>query len=93
MPLGLLRYWPLYVAQEQQAVRCDSQVFYDHSKGNYAVSGWVAEGMTGWHKRDPIAPNKFSPDAMAARSASVGCGATRPQSAPIGQTGRASTTP
>jgi len=58
-------YWPLYVAQEQQSVRCDSQVFYDHSKGNYAVSGWVTEGMTGWHKRDPIAPNKFSPDAMA----------------------------
>ncbi len=58
-------YWPLYVAQEQQAVRCDSQVFYDHSKGNYAVSGWIAEGMTGWHKRDPISPNRFSPDAMA----------------------------
>jgi hypothetical protein len=58
-------YWPLYVAQEQQAVRCDSQVFYDHSKGNYAISGWVADGMTGWHKRDPIPANKFSPDAMA----------------------------
>jgi hypothetical protein len=58
-------YWPLYVAQEQQAVRCDSQVFYDHSKGNYAISGWIADGMTGWHKRDPIPANKFSPDAMA----------------------------
>jgi hypothetical protein len=58
-------YWPLYVAQEQQAVRCDSQVFYDHSKGNYAISGWIAAGMTGWHKRDPIPLNKFSPDAMA----------------------------
>jgi len=58
-------YWPLYVAQEQQAVRCDSQVFYDHTKGNYAISGWITEGMTGWHKRDPIAANKFSPDAMA----------------------------
>ena len=58
-------YWPLFVAQEQQAVRCDGQVFYDHSKGNYAASGWVAAGMTGWHKRDPIAANRFSPDAMA----------------------------
>ena len=58
-------YWPLIVAQEQQAMRADGNIFYDHSKGNYAISGWVAAGMTGWHKRDPIPANRFSPDALA----------------------------
>ncbi|MFL6696927.1 MAG: DUF1329 domain-containing protein [Vitreoscilla sp.] len=58
--------WPLYVAQETGIPRQDAQVFYDHAKSVYSLSGWVEPGMTGWHKRDPLPPNYFSPEALAA---------------------------
>jgi hypothetical protein len=55
----------LYVAQETPAVRCDAQVFYDHVKGAYSLSGWVEPGLTGWHKHEPFSPNYFSPETLA----------------------------
>lgn len=58
--------WPLYVAQETGVLRQDAQVFYDHVKGAYSLSGWVEPGMTGWHSRGALPPNYFSPEALAA---------------------------
>jgi hypothetical protein len=58
--------WPLYVAQETGVLRQDAQVFYDHVKGAYSLSGWVEPGMSGWHSRGPLSPNYFSPESLAA---------------------------
>jgi hypothetical protein len=57
--------WPLFVAQDTGIPRQDAQVFYDHVKNAYSLSGWAEPGSTGWRPRAPLSANYFSPESLA----------------------------